>query len=96
MSMWIIFLSLLKNHTSCEQILISGQRGSVQQKIAYHITWGFSGKNKHCGFREVYLQVMQNIYSPNRVYLTSLHDNSQVFDNIAHIFARIYTWPFVI
>ena len=36
----------------------------------------------------MYLQVIQNIYSPNRVYLTSPHDNSWVFNNIVHIIKK--------
>ena len=37
--------------------------------------YGLKCKNKSLGPRKLSLRVMQNIYSPNRLYLTFPHDN---------------------
>ena len=42
---------------------------------------------KNLGFREVALYVMPNMYSPNRIYLISPHDNSH-FNKIVNMMKK--------
>ena len=50
-----------------------------------------SHKNKNLGLRELSLQVMQNIYSPNRFYLSSPQDNSRILKKSQYIYKMIFT-----
>ena len=49
------------------------------------MTFIFEGKNKNLGPRDLSLQVMQNIFSPNRFFKTSPHDNSQILEKFQQI-----------
>ena len=43
---------------------------------------------KNLGPRELYLQVMQNIYSPNSFYLSSRHDDSRILIKSQYIYIK--------
>ena len=45
-------------------------------------------QNKNPGPRKLSLRVMQNIYSPNRFYLTFPHGNFRSFDKILNIIKK--------
>ena len=109
-----IFEFIKKNHTSYEQLPISGRGGPYNKiwhltlpppqkkkimkpnefkKLLHHLQ--FLKQKKNLGPIELVLQVMQNIYSPNRFYLSS-PQKSIYKEMIFSLLYRSMIFPFLV
>ena len=84
LSTWIVFSNLSKTILLVNKFAVQAIGCKVQGKNN-----GSVGKNNNLGSRKLSLRVMQNMYSPNRFYITFPHDNSWNFVKILNLIKKL-------
>ena len=90
LSTWIVFSNLSKTILLVNKFAVQaiGCKGQGKNN-------GSVCKNNNLGSRKLSLRVMQNMYSPNRFYVTFPHDDSWNFVKIWDLIKKFNTYIFI-